>query len=158
MMTKFNGKAFKLGAMGLAVAMAASVATTALAQGNDAETKAKIKAQQVQMVDPYSDQMLDRMATRLQMDPETKAEAGKLFAEAREERQDVVKGVQKLRGPMLTLNPQDDDYVDQIEDLAEQRSELMVKLDVQQAEVRHKFYQLLSVEQIQILESLGGNH
>lgn len=156
-MTMFNGKAFKFGAMGLATVMAASFATTGLAEGKVAT--APTQAQQApRVMDPYSEPALDRMALTLQMDLETKEEASKLFAEARKERQDVVEGMQKLRGPMLTLNPQDDDYVDQIEDLAEQRSELMVKLDVQRAEVRHKFYELLSTEQIQTLESLGGNH
>ncbi|CUB04010.1 Spy/CpxP family protein refolding chaperone [Marinomonas fungiae] len=156
-MTKFNGKTFKLAAMGIAAVMTASVATTSLAESSAPQAKAQAQ-HAPRMVDPYSEQMLDRMALSLQMDAKSKAEASKLFAEAREDRQNVVKDMQKLSQPMIALNPKDDDYVDQIEDLAEQRSELMVKLDVQQAEVRHKFYELLSDEQIQQLESLGGNH
>ncbi|SBS32067.1 hypothetical protein MAQ5080_02155 [Marinomonas aquimarina] len=156
-MTMFNGKAFKLGAMGLATVMAASFATTGLAEGKVAT--APTQAQQApRVMDPYSEPALDRMALTLQMDVETKEEASKLFAEARQERHNVAQAMQKLRGPMISLDPKDDDYVDQIEELAEQRSELMVQLDVQQAEIRHKFYELLSDEQIQVLESSGGKH
>lgn len=155
-MTKFNGKALKVGALGLAALMTASFTTVSMAQGQ--ESKEAPQAQHApRMMDPYSEQTLDRMATTLQLDAKTRTKASELFSEARKDRQDVVTEMQKLRGPMISLNPSDDDYVDQVENIAEQRSELMVKLDVQQAEVRHKLYGLLSDEQIKTLESLGGH-
>lgn len=151
-MTMFKTKAMKVGVVGIAAAMAASVATTTLAQGNPQGAQQARHA-----VEPYSEQMLDRMATTLNLNENTRTEASELFEDARETRYDIVENMRALQVPLAGLNPADDDYVDQVEDLAEKRGELMVKLDINNAETRHKFYELLSDEQIQKLESLGGH-
>ncbi|MCO4786527.1 MAG: Spy/CpxP family protein refolding chaperone [Marinomonas atlantica] len=144
-MTISAKKAGKLGVVGLAVAMAASVATTSFAgEAMQAAPNA---------VKPYSEQMVQRMSTQLKFDDETKADVSELFAEAREEHQELLDDMRAFSSPVKMLSPKDDGYVDQIEELAEKRSELMVRMDVQQAEIRHEFYELLSDEQIAMLEA-----
>lgn len=149
-MAILNSNAVKFGALGLAVAIAASATSMTFAAGNQQSAD---KAQQ--MMNPYSEQMLERMATKLQMDAETKDEASELFADARENRKEILEDMRELTGPVQMLSPKDDDYVEQVEELAEQRSELMVRMDVAQAEIRHQFYELLTDEQIAQLEARG---
>lgn len=148
-MTISAKKAGKLGAVGLAVAMAASVATTSFA--GDAMHNDKQAAPHA--VQPYSEQMVQRMSAQLKFDEETKADVSELFAEAREEHQELLDDMRAFSSPVKMLSPKDDGYVDQIEELAEKRSELMVRMDVQQAEIRHEFYELLTDEQIALLEA-----
>lgn len=156
-MAVLSNKAMKFGVLGAAVAMAATLATTSYAENSkaaqQAEQQHRIQQAAQEAMNPYSDSVLERMAVKLQMDDDTKEEASDLFAEAREERKELINEMRELRAPVQMLSPRDDDYVDQVADLAEKRSDLMVKMDVQQAEIRHQFYALLSDEQIQKLES-----
>ena len=158
-MAILNSNFVKYSALSLAVAVAASATSmTYAAEGtNGKQVQAEQRAQQAQqMMNPYSEQMLDRMATQLEFDKDTRKQASELFAEAREDRQELLKDMRKLSGPVQMLSPKDDDYVEQVEELAEQRSELMVRMDVQQAEIRHDFYELLTDEQIAKLEARGS--
>ncbi|MBM6549918.1 Spy/CpxP family protein refolding chaperone [Marinomonas ostreistagni] len=151
-MAILNNNLVKCTALGLAVAIAASATSlTYAADNNNAQAQRAQQAQQ--MMNPYSEQMLDRMATQLKMDADTRQEASELFAEAREGRKEILDDMRELTGPVQMLSPKDDNYVSQVEELAEQRSDLMVRMDVQQAEIRHQFYELLSDEQIAQLEA-----
>ena len=154
-MAILNSNMIKYSALSLAVAIAASATSmTYAAEGANANQAQQQRAQQAQqMMNPYSEKMLDRMATQLDFDKQTRTQASELFAEAREDRKELLQDMRKLSGPVEMLSPKDDDYVEQVEELAEQRSELMVRMDVQQAEIRHDFYELLSDDQIAKLES-----
>lgn len=155
-------KTAKLGVLGMAATVAATVAMTSyaddtlrLASGAKNSTNAESVQQTMQQTGPYSPQMLERVSTALKLDTTAKAKAADLFAQAREERGDVLKRLQDLRAPMLDLDASDADYVDQVAKLAKVRGDLMLKLDVQQAKIRHEFYAMLSEEQKQELEALS---
>ena len=143
-MTTLNAKRYKKSALALVAAAAVTMASTSFAAGS---AQAPVKS-----MDPYSEQALDRMAAELKLDASTKKKAGKLFAEAREDRQEVIEDLQELRKPMMQLNPVDKDYVDQVADLSEKRSDLMQTLEVQQAKTTHEFYALLTPQQVQMMQ------
>ena len=160
-MTKIKTKSAKYGALGVAAILSTAVATASFAevepdsrQSHKTPAQGSHAQQRMDMMNPYSEAMLDRVAQQLQLDEPTKAKASKLFADARQERKEVIEGLRSLREPIQNLEPSSGDYVDQVAELAEKRGDLMMRLDVQQAETRHAFYAMLTDEQISKLEAL----
>lgn len=168
-MKTLNGKALKVGVIGLAAVMASTLASYSIAGNDSHDGKGRDQEMReghgpMKPMDMFSERMLERMAADLKFDDVTKEKAAQLFASAREERKAMMEGLRDLRDPMRDLKPSDKDYIQQVTEIATKRSDFMIKLDVQQAQTRQKLYSLLNDEQIKMLETFaekdhkGGKH
>lgn len=142
----------KVAVVALSALLAAGAAGTVMAGSKDCKDHGSkdFKGDRQEM----NEHRMDRLAKHLALNEEQKAAIEKIFAENHEKREGGMEDRKSYRKKMDSLDPDNADYVAQVEKLAMEKSGVMVQKMVDRAETKAKIYAVLTDEQEEKFEEL----
>ncbi|PYF82958.1 MULTISPECIES: Spy/CpxP family protein refolding chaperone [Marinomonas] len=149
-------KAGMMGAIGLSAAIITGIAVSAFADTKVPQSDVS-KGEAVQNAPmnsaPTHEQLASRMAQQLGLDEKTQSKVSDLFEKDGKAIREIQDELHTTQVELSGLSPSSKNYMDKVEDLAEESGELTKELTVAFAKNRAGLYELLTPEQIQKLET-----
>ena len=149
-------KAGMMGAIGLSAAIITGIAVSAFADTKVPQSDVS-KGETVQNAPmnsaPTHEQLASRMAQQLGLDEKTQSKVSDLFEKDGKAIREIQDELHTTQVELSGLSPSSKNYMDKVEDLAEESGELTKELTVAFAKNRAGLYELLTPEQIQKLET-----
>ncbi|NVK74950.1 MAG: hypothetical protein HWE24_15895 [Oceanospirillaceae bacterium] len=149
-------KAGIVGVIGLSAAIITGIAVNAYAGTKSPEVGAEKgqAAQQAPMNSaPSHEQLASRLAQQLGLDEKTQAKVADLFEKDGKAIRKIQEKLHSTQVEISSLSPSSKNYMDKVDDLAEENGELTEDLTVAYAKNRAGLYALLTPKQIEKLEA-----
>lgn len=149
-------KAGMMGAIGLSAAIITGVAVSAFAETKTPQGDMP-KGEAVQSAPintaPSHEQLASRIAQQLGLDEKTQTKVSDLFEKDGKAIRKIQEQLQTTQMELSSLSPVSKDYMDKVDDLAEESGELTEDLTIAYAKNRAGLYALLTPQQIEKLET-----
>tara|TARA_R110002167_G_scaffold131658_2_gene315506 strand:+ start:508 stop:987 length:480 start_codon:yes stop_codon:yes gene_type:complete len=148
-------KAGMIGVIGLSAAIITGVAVNAFADTKtpQAATKNESIPEAQFNAAPSHEQLASRMAQQLGLDEKTQSKVSDLFEKDGEAIRKIQEQLHSTQVELSSLSPNLKDYMDKVDDLAEESGELTETLTIAFAKNRAGLYELLTPQQIEKLET-----
>ncbi|MDE8603424.1 hypothetical protein M3I01_010930 [Marinomonas sp. RSW2] len=149
-------KAGMIGVIGLSAAIITGVAVSAYAE-TKAPQSTTVRGQTVPEAQinaaPSHEQLASRMAQQLGLDKETQSKVSDLFEKDGKAIRKIQEQLHSTQVELSSLSPSSKNYMDKVDDLAEDSGELTESLTIAFAKNRAGLYELLTPQQVEKLEA-----